>query len=62
MEQVQTVVEVFFRWWPGVVTVASAIATVTPTPVDNVALRVVRQVVDVLALNVGKAKPAGGKQ
>lgn len=39
-----------------IVTVASAIAIVTPTPVDNMVLKFVKQVLNVLALNMGKAK------
>lgn len=44
---------------PPIIAVASAVAAVTPTPVDNEALRWLRRIVDVLALNVGKAKNAG---
>ena len=39
-----------------IVTVASAIAIVTPTPMDNVVLKFIKQVLNVLALNMGKAK------
>jgi len=46
------------QWGPLVVTVASVIATATPTPKDDRVLRRVVQVVRALALNVGKAKPA----
>mgnify|MGYP003575781059 CR=1 FL=1 len=38
--------------------VASAIAAVTPTPKDNVVLGVLRKVLDIFALNVGRAKNA----
>lgn len=40
----------------AVVTVASGVASLTPTPVDDGVMRKVRKVVDVLALNVGNAK------
>ena len=35
---------------------AAIVATVTPTPVDNAVLGVLKQILDVLAGNVGKAK------
>ena len=40
----------------GVVTVASAVAALTPTPKDDTIVGKVYKVVDWLALNVGKAK------
>lgn len=40
----------------GVVTVASAIAALTPTPKDDTIVGKAYKVVDWLALNVGKAK------
>lgn len=40
----------------GVVTVASAIAALTPTPKDDNVVGKAYKVVDWLALNVGKAK------
>lgn len=40
----------------GVVTVASTIAALTPTPKDDTIVGKVYKVVDWLALNVGKAK------
>ena len=40
----------------GAVTVASAIAALTPTPKDDNVVGKVYKVVDWLALNVGKAK------
>lgn len=39
-----------------VVAAAAAIAALTPTPKDDGVIRVIRKVVDGLALNVGKAK------
>ena len=39
-----------------VVAAAAAIAAMTPTPKDDGVIKVVRKVVDALALNVGKAK------
>lgn len=41
-----------------VIAIASVIAAITPTPVDNGALIVLRKVLDYLALNVGGAKNA----
>ena len=40
----------------GVVTVASAIAALTPTPKDDSWVKKIYVIVDWLALNVGKAK------
>jgi len=40
----------------GIVTVASAIAALTPTPKDDGVVKKVYSWLDLLALNVGKAK------
>jgi hypothetical protein len=40
----------------GVVALASAIAALTPTPKDDGWVKKIYKVVDLLALNVGKAK------
>ena len=40
----------------GVVALASAIAALTPTPKDDTIVGKIYKVVDMLALNVGKAK------
>lgn len=40
----------------AVVTAASAIAALTPTPKDDGIVKAVYKVVDFLALNIGKAK------
>lgn len=42
-----------------VVSVASALAALTPTPKDDEWVAKVYKIVDVLALNVGKAKQLG---
>lgn len=42
----------------GVIAVASVVASITPTPVDNGVLIVLRKVLDALALNVRHAKNA----
>lgn len=51
--------------WFGVVaaavTLASAIAAITPTPKPGTALAKVYKVIDLLALNIGKAKDTGKK-
>tara|TARA_R100000995_G_scaffold76694_1_gene46430 strand:- start:3206 stop:3370 length:165 start_codon:yes stop_codon:yes gene_type:complete len=43
-------------WVTGIVTVASLIAASTPTPKDDVWIGKLYKVIDLLALNVGKAK------
>jgi len=40
----------------GIVAVASAIAALTPTPKDDTIVGKIYKVVDLLAINVGKAK------
>ena len=45
----------------GVVTVASTIAALTPTPKDDSYVGTAYKVVDFLAINVGKAKDTGKK-
>ncbi len=40
-----------------IIGIASAIAAITPTPTDNVILGVIRQILNVMAANVGQAKP-----
>ena len=45
----------------GAVTVASAIAALTPTPKDDTVVGKVYKVIDWLALNVGKAKNKPGE-
>jgi|TARA_B100001245_G_C22837325_1_gene402568 hypothetical protein len=44
-----------------VVTVASAIAAVTPTPKDDKWIGKLYKIIDVFALNIGKAKNKPGK-
>lgn len=41
-----------------VIALASVVTAATPTPKDNVVLGVVRKVLDIFALNVGRAKNA----
>ena len=50
--------ELVLEYAPIVVTVAAAIAAITPTPADDMALKWVRRFIDVLALNVKNAKNA----
>ena len=45
----------------GVVAVASAIAALTKTPKDDTLVGKIYKVVDLLALNVGKAKDKPGE-
>lgn len=44
----------------AVVAAASAVAAVTPTPKDDRWIGKIYRIVDLLALNVGKAKDKGG--
>ena len=46
----------------GVVALASAIAALTPTPKDDGWVKKAYKVIDLLALNVGKAKDTGKKK
>jgi len=52
--------------WFGVlaaaIALASSIAAITPTPKEGSILAKVYGVVDLLALNIGKAKDKGGKK
>ena len=45
----------------GIVTVASAIAALTPTPKDDTIVGKLYKVVDLLAINIGKAKDGSKK-
>ena len=40
----------------AVIGAAAAIAAVTPTPVDDGIVRLLRKVLDIIAMNVGKAR------
>ena len=52
LEQIQQILGII-----GIVIgAASAIAATTPTPKDDAAIRKIYNIVDLLALNVGKAK------
>jgi|TARA_R110000824_G_scaffold399518_3_gene605070 hypothetical protein len=44
-----------------IVTVASAIAALTPTPKDDKWIGKLYKIIDVFALNIGKAKNKAGK-
>lgn len=50
-------ISLILSYAPVLVTLASAIAAITPTPKDDQALRWVRKFIDTLALNVANAKP-----
>lgn len=43
----------------AVVTLASAIAAITPTPAEGSTLGKIYKIIDLLALNIGKAKDKG---
>lgn len=49
----------YFGVFTAVVTLASAIAAVTPTPKKGSKLGVAYKLIDILALNIGKAKEKG---
>lgn len=49
----------YFGVFTAVVTLASAIASVTPTPKKGSKLGLAYKFIDILALNVGKAKDKG---
>lgn len=46
---------VALKYAPMVVTIASAIAAITPNPVDDGVWTAARQIIDVIALNVGNS-------
>lgn len=61
---IATVIELIksYPWFgvvAGVVTLASAIAALTPTPKAGTPLAFAYKILDVLALNIGKAKETG---
>ena len=49
----------YFSVFAALVTLASAIAAVTPTPKEGTVLGKVYKIIDLLALNIGKAKDKG---
>lgn len=46
------------KWAPVVVTCASAIAAVTPSPSDDSFWVLIHQLIDIIALNVGHSSPS----
>jgi len=54
---IMTDINTIFIIITSIVSTASAIAALTPTTIDDGIIAKVRKVVDVLALNVGNAKP-----
>lgn len=56
--QADEIFALILKWGPIIITVASALAALTPTPADDSAIRVIAKVVDALALNVKHAKRA----
>lgn len=49
----------WFSVFTAVVTLASAIAALTPTPTEGTVLAKVYKLIDLLAINIGKAKSKG---
>jgi hypothetical protein len=58
LEVVNWIIENPVQVITGIVTVAAAIAAITPSPEDDKAVAKARKVLDALALNVGHAKNA----
>ncbi len=50
------IITLVIQWLPIIVTAASAIAATTPTPRDDQIVGKLYKIVDLLAINVGKAK------
>mgnify|MGYP003140356819 CR=1 FL=1 len=46
----------------GIITVSSIVAAVTPTPKDDVWIGKLYKLIDLCALNIGKAKDKAGKK
>lgn len=49
-------IENILVYLPILISAASAIAAVTPTPKDDAFIAKIYKIIDVLALNIGKAK------
>ena len=58
-EYIQTNSETLIAIITGVVTIASLVASLTPTPKDDTIVGKIYKFVDLLALNIGKAKDKG---
>jgi hypothetical protein len=63
IEELVKLVEVYpwFAVVTSAISLASAIASITPTPKPGTVLSKVYRVIDFLALNIGKAKDKGTK-
>ena len=59
IEYIQTNSETLIAIITGVVTIASLVASLTPTPKDDTIVGKIYKFVDLLALNIGKAKDKG---
>lgn len=53
---VDKIVEVITVWLPQVVTIASIVVALTPTPKDNAILSGFYRIIEALAFNIGRAK------
>lgn len=53
-----TNMETIFIIITSIISIASAVAALTPTSVDDNIIAKIRKVVEILALNIGNAKPA----
>ena len=49
-------------WVTAIVTISSIIAASTPTPKDDVWIGKLYKVIDLLAMNIGKAKEVSSKK
>jgi hypothetical protein len=54
-------IDQIISWITLVVTVASMVAATTPTPKDDSLIGIVYKFIDLLAINVGKAKDKGNE-
>lgn len=53
-----TNMETIFIIITSIISIASAVTALTPTSVDDNIIAKIRKVVEILALNIGNAKPA----
>ena len=52
-------ISTYLGYISAIVATASAIAALTPTPKDDQVISIIYKVIDILALNIGKAKDTG---
>ena len=57
-ELLDKIINIITVYVPQVITVASIITAVTPTKKDDAILNQILRIINVFALNIGKAKPS----